>query len=485
MFFISIAATVFLITPGSAIPKEMQRFGRSWEAEACSARNLRNQDRYICTHDGKIQCLDGWIGDLCQVPRCGNDCDPQHGYCIKPGECKCNLGYFGPSCTDCVKLPGCQNGYCKKSFECRCEDGWSGMFCSNPVCHKDCEKNNGFCAGPGKCECKRGYSGDNCTDCSTLPGCKNGACRKPLECICEEGWEGTFCNQPVCADNCSREFGTCLRPGECRCRLGYQGVDCAQCVEYPGCVNGDCVKPYDCNCQEGWTGHLCDVPEVERFGFAERGGRCQPMGSFVCMNGGQDTCRYDGNGTLLGQPQCQCRQGFSGTWCEVQEGGSKEAIEPRNSGTNITVKEVEHKAEDVKIESTSEAAMAEKGDIDDDKPVTNKDGVHEIVESVSIESSTAITEPDVTSDVVDWSKKSVTAIPEKNTNADDDIEKEIDTVRTVPITSSSSQAGIVNQVSDDSSTEFGVRAIHSDVFNSGKLIENYGSEEGLQSFKDY
>ena len=41
--------------------------GRSWEAEACSSRNLRNQDRYICTQDGKIKCLDGWIGDLCQV----------------------------------------------------------------------------------------------------------------------------------------------------------------------------------------------------------------------------------------------------------------------------------------------------------------------------------------------------------------------------------------------------------------------------------
>ena len=24
---------------------------------------------------------------------CGNDCDPQHGYCVEPGECKCNLGY--------------------------------------------------------------------------------------------------------------------------------------------------------------------------------------------------------------------------------------------------------------------------------------------------------------------------------------------------------------------------------------------------------
>ena len=23
-----------------------------------------------------------------QVPMCGNDCDPQHGFCTKPGECR-------------------------------------------------------------------------------------------------------------------------------------------------------------------------------------------------------------------------------------------------------------------------------------------------------------------------------------------------------------------------------------------------------------
>ena len=52
---------------GHGVPSHLHRFARSWEAEACSSRNLRNQDRYICTQDGKIQCLDGWIGDLCQV----------------------------------------------------------------------------------------------------------------------------------------------------------------------------------------------------------------------------------------------------------------------------------------------------------------------------------------------------------------------------------------------------------------------------------
>ena len=35
------------------------------------------------------------------------------------GECRCNLGYSGPGCRQCKKLPGCQHGHCTKSFECR------------------------------------------------------------------------------------------------------------------------------------------------------------------------------------------------------------------------------------------------------------------------------------------------------------------------------------------------------------------------------
>ena len=37
---------------------------RSWEKEAC---RKANKERYTCTEEGKIQCLEGWIGDLCQV----------------------------------------------------------------------------------------------------------------------------------------------------------------------------------------------------------------------------------------------------------------------------------------------------------------------------------------------------------------------------------------------------------------------------------
>ncbi|XP_023342294.1 delta-like protein B [Eurytemora carolleeae] len=100
--------TTFLSTDVLCIPAT----GRSWEEEACAEQNIKGQDRYTCS-EGKITCLPGWQGDLCQVPLCGSDCDPQHGYCTKPFECECNLGYSGDSCRECVKLPGCKNGFCR------------------------------------------------------------------------------------------------------------------------------------------------------------------------------------------------------------------------------------------------------------------------------------------------------------------------------------------------------------------------------------
>lgn len=73
----------------------------------------------------------GWQGDLCDVPICRKGCDPMHGYCKKPGECRCNLGFYGDKCDRCIPLPGCQHGYCNVSFECICNKGWDGLFCTD------------------------------------------------------------------------------------------------------------------------------------------------------------------------------------------------------------------------------------------------------------------------------------------------------------------------------------------------------------------
>ncbi|KAF2882049.1 hypothetical protein ILUMI_24121, partial [Ignelater luminosus] len=98
---------------------------------ACELPTSQNEhSHYICDDDGDVKCLPGWNGDLCDVPKCRSGCDPLNGYCNRPGECLCKLGFYGERCNKCIPLPGCQHGYCNVSFECICHEGWDGIFCS-------------------------------------------------------------------------------------------------------------------------------------------------------------------------------------------------------------------------------------------------------------------------------------------------------------------------------------------------------------------
>ena len=47
---------------GDCVPSARQP--RSWEKEACKAGDT---ERFSCSSEGKITCVEGWIGDLCQV----------------------------------------------------------------------------------------------------------------------------------------------------------------------------------------------------------------------------------------------------------------------------------------------------------------------------------------------------------------------------------------------------------------------------------
>lgn len=99
--------------------------------KACEIPASQNEhSHYICSDDGEVKCLPGWTGDLCDVPKCRSGCDPLQGYCNRPGECLCKLGFYGERCNKCIPLPGCQHGYCNVSFECICHEGWDGLFCS-------------------------------------------------------------------------------------------------------------------------------------------------------------------------------------------------------------------------------------------------------------------------------------------------------------------------------------------------------------------
>lgn len=37
---------------------------------------------------------------------CREDCHPTRGYCEAPNECRCRLGWAGPTCKECQVLPG-------------------------------------------------------------------------------------------------------------------------------------------------------------------------------------------------------------------------------------------------------------------------------------------------------------------------------------------------------------------------------------------
>ncbi|KAK4287885.1 hypothetical protein Pmani_039054, partial [Petrolisthes manimaculis] len=42
--------------------------------------------------------------------QCLPGCHPDHGSCLKPGECKCEVGWWGDICDLCFPYPGCKHG---------------------------------------------------------------------------------------------------------------------------------------------------------------------------------------------------------------------------------------------------------------------------------------------------------------------------------------------------------------------------------------
>ncbi len=134
---------------------------------------------------GGVVCVCEWPPSLSPpIAICSSDCSERHGYCESPGECKCRLGWQGPSCSECVHYPGCLHGTCSQPWQCVCKEGWGGLFCNQDLnyCtnHKPCA-NGATCTNTGQgsytCTCRPGYGGTNCeleiNECDCNP-CKNG-----------------------------------------------------------------------------------------------------------------------------------------------------------------------------------------------------------------------------------------------------------------------------------------------------------------------
>ena len=60
---------------------------------------------------------------------------------------RCNSGWTGKACDQCVKMAGCVNGDCNgKPNSCYCNEGWQGVLCNEPICAQGCNLTNAMCS---------------------------------------------------------------------------------------------------------------------------------------------------------------------------------------------------------------------------------------------------------------------------------------------------------------------------------------------------
>nr|KAF6484011.1 delta like non-canonical Notch ligand 1 [Rousettus aegyptiacus] len=144
-------------------------------------------------------------------------------------------------------------------------------------CFPACHPQNGFCEDDNVCRCQSGWQGPLCDQCVTFPGCVNGLCMEPWQCICDDGWDGNLCDIDIraCASTPCANSGTCmnLEKGhyECSCAPGFSGKDCRK-TDGPCVVNGSpcqhggtCVDDEgqashaSCLCPPGFSGNFCEI----------------------------------------------------------------------------------------------------------------------------------------------------------------------------------------------------------------------------------
>ncbi|XP_029806726.1 protein delta homolog 1 [Suricata suricatta] len=252
------------------------------------------------------------------------------------------------------KGPSPQEGWCGGASDPR-DSGVTGAECF-PACHPE----NGLCEGNNVCRCQPGWQGPLCDECMTFPGCINGLCVEPWQCICEEGWNGNLCEIDVraCSSGPCANNGTCVNIDssryECTCAPGFSGMTCREkagpcavngspCQHGGTCVDDEGWASYaSCLCPPGFSGNFCEtmtnscIPNpCENQGVCtEIGGdfRCRcpagfmdktcsrPVGNcaaFPCLNGG--TCLQHGQV----RHGCLCKPEFTGPTC-----GRKRALGP-------------------------------------------------------------------------------------------------------------------------------------------------------------
>ncbi|XP_062600998.1 fibropellin-1-like [Saccostrea cucullata] len=335
-----------------------------WNDMDCSA-NLT----YMCQKSADLDdclsspCKNGTCVDLfgtyqciCQPDFTGNNCDIDinecqsspclHGNCtdhVNKYECSCYPGYTGTNCAtdidECSSSP-CLHGSCidqVNAYSCICQQVYTGTNCqidvneciSSPCSHGQCvDKINSF-----TCDCWFGYEGTICEEytdeCLSSP-CGNGTCVDlfgTYKCICEAEFTGNNCDKDM--NECRSSpcvHGSCvnlINGFECHCQPGFTGKRCEhdidECSSSP-CLQGTCidlVNAYKCVCRQGYSGTNCEKGRLQMIRFTKQFSFSQNISfsdidecsSSPCLQG---TCI-----DLANAYKCVCRQGYSGTNCEI------------------------------------------------------------------------------------------------------------------------------------------------------------------------
>ncbi|XP_007455692.1 PREDICTED: protein delta homolog 1 isoform X1 [Lipotes vexillifer] len=219
---------------------------------------------------------------------CFPACHPQNGFCEDDNVCRCQPGWQGPLCDQCVTFPGCVNGLCVEPWQCICKDGWDGHLCDLDVraCASTPCANNGTCVnldnGQYECSCAPGFSGKDCqkkggpcvmngSPCQHGGSCVDDEGRAShASCLCPPGFSGNFCEIVTnsCTPNPCENQGICTDIGgdfRCRCPAGFMDKTCSRpvstCANEPCLNGGTCLQHsqvrFGCLCKPEFTGPIC------------------------------------------------------------------------------------------------------------------------------------------------------------------------------------------------------------------------------------
>ena len=262
-----------------------------WTGESCSqcAENYYpagqctkfckpETNRYSCTSEGEIECLENREGDTCEQCRenfygddCSHFCEESHGYdCNGEGDKVCKANYYPDgSCTT----------FCKETY-------------------------SYICSMEGKISCKENFYPENECNIFCL-GTTSFTCNKQGQRICKDDYYPTGYCTVFCTDTSSF---TCNEQGQRICKDDhYPEGDCTVfCEETSSFVCDDqgqriCKEDHypegDCTvfCKET-SSFLCDdqgqrICKDDHYPVGECTIFCKETSSFACSEEGQRICK--------------------------------------------------------------------------------------------------------------------------------------------------------------------------------------------------